>query len=168
MREFALMVWDGRGNGTGRPFAGATRLHVNRDFRMNSQPMAACMTPTPTIGGRAWPSFRPIPDGGGDGEIWEKALGVWLNSTLGLLGRWWVSNRQQMGRANLTVTTMGSIPVLDIRALAAEQQQALAEVFDEFEHRPMLPANEAYQDEARQELDEAMLCRVLGPPHHHP
>ena len=164
MREFALMVWEGRVNSTGRSFAGATRLHINRDFQVNSQPMAACMTPAPTIGGRAWPSFCPIPEGGGDGEIWEKALCVWLNSTLGLLERWWVSNRQQKGRANLTVTTMGSIPVLDLRALAVAQRRALAEVFDEFECRPMLPANEAYRDEARQELDEAMLCRVLGLP----
>ena len=62
---------------------------------------------------------------------------MWLNSTLGLLGRWWVSNRQQ---------------------------QALAEVFDQFEHRAMLPANEAYRDEARQELDEAVLCGVLDLP----
>ena len=164
MREFALMVWEGRTSSTGRPFAGATRLHVNRDFRVNSQPMAACMTPDPAIGGRAWPSFQPTAENKAESENWEKALCVWLNSTLGLLGRWWVSNRQQKGRANLTVTTMGSIPVLDLRAISADQQQALAEVFDQFEHRAMLPANEAYRDEARQELDEAVLCGVLDLP----
>lgn len=164
MRESALVVWEGRTNSTGRSFAGATRLHVNRDFRVNSQPMAACLTPVPAIGGRAWPSFRPTPDGGGDIEAWEKALCVWLNSTLGLIGRWWVSNRQQEGRANLTVTTMGSIPVLDLSMQTVEQRQALAEVFDEFESRPMLPANEAYRDEARQELDKAVLCAVLDLP----
>lgn len=164
MRESALVVWEGRTNSTGRSFAGATRLHINRDFRVNSQPMAACMTPVPAIGGRAWPSFRPTPDGGGDIEAWEKALCVWLNSTLGLIGRWWVSNRQQEGRANLTVTTMGSIPVFDLSMQTVEQRQALAEVFDEFESRPMLPANEAYRDEARQELDKAVLCAVLDLP----
>lgn len=164
MRESALVVWEGRTNSTGRSFAGATRLHVNRDFRVNSQPMAACLTPVPAIGGRAWPSFRPTPDGGSDIEAWEKALCVWLNSTLGLIGRWWVSNRQQEGRANLTVTTMGSIPVLDLSMQTVEQLQALAEVFDEFESRPMLPANEAYRDEARQELDKAVLCAVSDLP----
>jgi len=89
---------------------------------------------------------------------------VWLNTTLGLLGRWYVSNRQQKGRANLTVTTMGNIPVLDLRAISAEQVRDLVDVFDEFEHRPMLPANEAYRDDARQELDERVLCGALGLP----
>ena len=164
MREFALVVWEGRINNAGHSIAGATRLHVNSDFQVNSQPMAACVTPTPAIGGRAWPSLQPTSDSEAETEIWEKALCVWLNSTLGLLGRWWVSNRQQKGRANLTVTTMGSIPVLDLRAISTDQRQGLAEVFDEFEHRPMLPASEAYRDEARQELDEAVLCGVLGLP----
>lgn len=164
MREEALVVWEGRPDWAEHSIAGATRLHINNDFRVNSQPVAACLTPVPAIGGRAWPSFRPIPDSGGDAEIWEKVLCVWLNSTPGLLGRWWVSNRQQNGRANLTVTTMRSIPVLDLRTLTIGQRQALAEVFDEFASRPMLPANEAYRDEARQELDERVLCGVLGLP----
>jgi len=164
LREFALVVWEGRPDLGEFSIAGATRLHINRDFRVNSQPVAACLTPKRAIGGRAWPSFQPTADDEAENESWEKALCVWLNSTLGLLGRWWVSNRQQKGRANVTVTTMGSIPVLDLRAIAADQRQALASVFDHFETRPMLPANEAYRDEARQELDKAVLCEVLGLP----
>lgn len=164
LREFALVVWEGRTDSTGRSFAGATRLHINRDFQVNSQPMAACLTPKPAIGGRAWPSFGPTPGDGGDVEVWEQALCVWLNTTFGLLGRWYVSNRQQKGRANLTVTTMGSIPVLDLRAMPAQQVEKLAAVFDQFENRAMLPANETYRDEARQELDEAVLCEVLDLP----
>ncbi len=35
----------------------ATRLHFNRDFRFTSQPLAACLTPEPALGGTAWPSF---------------------------------------------------------------------------------------------------------------
>ncbi len=164
MRESALVVWEGRINRAGYSIAGATRLHINNDFQVNSQPMAACMTPAPAIGGRAWPSFQPTPDKEAEAELWEKALCVWLNSTFGLLGRWYVSNRQQKGRANLTVTTMGNIPVLDLRAVSAGQRRSLAAVFDRFEHRAMLPANEAYRDEVRHDLDEAVLCEVLGLP----
>ena len=164
MRGLGLIVWNGRINELGYSIAGATRLHLNSDFQVNSQPVAACLTPKRAIGGRAWPSFQPTADDEAENESWEKALCAWLNSTLGLLGRWWVSNRQQKGRANVTVTTMGSIPVLDLRAIAADQRQALASVFDHFETRPMLPANEAYRDEARQELDKAVLCEVLGLP----
>ena len=164
MRDRALEVWEGYTNSAGTSIAGATRLHVNSDFRVNSQPMAACLTPDPAIGGRAWPSLRPTPEDVNETENWEKAICVWLNSTLGLLGRWYVSNRQQKGRANLTVTTMGNIPVLDLRAVSAEQVRDLAGVFDQFEHRAMLPANEAYRDDARHELDEQVLCSVLGFP----
>ena len=35
----------------------ATRLHFNRDFRLNSQSLAACLTPSPALGGTAWPNF---------------------------------------------------------------------------------------------------------------
>ncbi|WP_419924638.1 hypothetical protein [Candidatus Poriferisocius sp.] len=164
LREFALVVWEGRSNLGKLSIAGATRLHLNRDFQVNSQPMAACMTPCLAIGGRAWPSFHPTPDDKFDVEIWEKALCVWLNSTLGLVGRWWMSNRQQKGRANLTVTTMGNIPVLNLKEIPDEQVQELAMVFDEFERSPMLPANESYRDETRQQLDERVLCGVLGLP----
>ena len=164
MRDQSLRIWDGYNTRDGSPVAGATRLHISCEFQQTSQPLAACLTPVPTLGGRAWPSFSPTPDRDDEHEVWERGICVWLNSTVGLIGRWYVSNRQQLGRANLTITTMGSIPVIGLRALAAEQRQGLAEVFDEFESRPMLPANEAYRDEARQELDEAMLCRVLGLP----
>ncbi|MDE0215300.1 MAG: hypothetical protein OXN79_01830, partial [bacterium] len=164
LREFALVVWEGRPDLGELSIAGATRLHINRDFRVNSQPMGACLTPKRAIGGRAWPSFQPTADDEAENENWEKALCVWLNSTLGLLGRWWVSNRQQKGRANLTVTTLTSIPVLDLRAVSGGQVRELAATFDRFEHRPMLPANEAFRDEVRQELDKAVLCDVLGLP----
>ena len=34
----------------------ASRLHCNRDFQLNSQSLAACLTPSAAIGGRAWSS----------------------------------------------------------------------------------------------------------------
>ena len=36
----------------------ATRLHFNLDFQLNAQSLTACLTPTSTLGGRAWPNFR--------------------------------------------------------------------------------------------------------------
>lgn len=164
MRDQALEVWEGYTNSAGISIAGATRLHVNSDFRVNSQPVAACLTPGLAIGGRAWPSLHPTPEDVNETKSWEKAICVWLNSTLGLLGRWYVSNRQQPGRANLTVTTMGNIPTLDLRAVSTEQVRELAAVYDDFERRAMLPANEAYRDDARQELDIRVLCGVLRLP----
>ena len=57
----ALDVWDT-----------ATRLHFNRDFRLNSQSLAACLTSEPSIGGRAWPNFRLT---NGEGEEGDRTLG---------------------------------------------------------------------------------------------
>ena len=89
---------------------------------------------------------------------------MWLNSTLGLVGRWWVSSRQQNGRARLSVTTIGNIPALDLGAATPAMIRAAAEIFDQFEEREFLPANEAYRDQTRLDLDEALARRVLHLP----
>ena len=100
--------WEGYRFRQGELIAGATRLHINRDFQVNSQALGACLTPTRALGGRAWPSFQPTPEGSNDPNAWEEALAIWLNTTLGVAGRWWVSNRQQRGRANLCNLGPGS------------------------------------------------------------
>ncbi len=57
----AQELWDGYTNKNDEQIAGATRLHINRDFQLTSQPLGACLTPAPSLGGRAWPSFAPTP-----------------------------------------------------------------------------------------------------------
>lgn len=137
--------------------AASSRLHVNLEFQLNSQRLGFCWTPL-CIGGRAWPSFRS------DSPSWDVALLLWGNTTLGLLGRWWVSSRQQNGRANLSIGRVGEIPVVDARHLDSAQLAECEELLGRFRSRTFLPANEAYRDESRQELDRAMLCDVLGLP----
>lgn len=61
MDEQAQRLWDGFTNTKKERIAGATRLHINRDFQVNAQPLGACMTPAPALGGHAWPSFAPTP-----------------------------------------------------------------------------------------------------------
>ncbi|MXZ79649.1 MAG: hypothetical protein F4Z06_15410 [Acidimicrobiia bacterium] len=163
MAKQARLLWDGFTNKKGIAIGGATRLHINNDFRFTSQPLGACLTPRPTIGGRAWPSFALDLDHCSDVELlkWEKALCVWLNSTLGLISRWWVSSRQQGGRAILTVTTVGSIPVLDLNSITSSRISVAAAAFDQFENRSLLPANEAYRDAVRHEMDEVIATEVL-------
>ncbi len=136
----------------------ASRLHFNLDFQVNSQPLAACMTPKPSIGGTAWPNFLCKE------PRWEKALALWANTTLGLIAFWWIGNRQQLGRARLTITGLPALTVLDVRALSPKQLTRADSFFDEFAERDLLPANEAWQDEARQALDRAVLIEVLGLP----
>ncbi len=136
----------------------AARLHFNRDFQLNSQPLAACLTPEPAIGGPAWPGFLPKDD------AWEKPLLLWANTTLGLICFWWVGTRQQQGRARLTLSALPGLPALDPRALTARQIGQAEALFDSFRSRTLLPANEAYRDETRQALDRAVLLDWLGLP----
>ncbi len=137
----------------------ATRLHFNRDFRLNSQSLAACLTPERSIGGRAWPNF--ILDG--DARR-EEALVLWANTTPGIICFWWVGGRQQQGRSILTVSALPSLPVLDVRKLSEAQLGDAKAVFDAFAERELLPANEAYRDDTRKALDQAVLCDLLGLP----
>lgn len=134
------------------------RVHINLDFRLNSQRLGACLTPKDCIGGRAWPSFFVA------ASVHELPIVLWLNTTLGLLGRWWVGSRQQQGRSLLSVGRITEIPVLDCRKLSGEVLTDASEVFARFRLREFLPANEAYRDEVRQELDQAVLCDLLGLP----
>ena len=137
-------------------WATATRLHISLDFQLNSQPLAACLTPAPCIGGRAWPSFI-VAD-----ASWEKIVALWLNTSLGLVAFWWAGTRQQQGRASLTVTRLGNLVSVDPRQMTSKQFERASDVYERFKGQPMLPANEAYRDFTRQELDEAVLCEVLG------
>ena len=136
----------------------ATRFHSNRDFRINSQPLAACLTPTPVIGGVAWPNYR-LHD-----QKWEKVLALWANTTLGLIGFWWKGTRQHQGRARLTITRLGELPMLDPRQLSPDQIDQAQTLFDDFVDRELLPANEAYRDATRIALDETVLIDLLNMP----
>ncbi len=136
----------------------ATRLHFNQDFQINSQPLAACLTPQATIGGRAWPGFRP------HDEAWEAPLLLWANTTLGLLAFWWLGTRQQQGRAVLTLSALPGLAAIDPRALDGGQLAQARAILAAFRERSFLPANEAWRDESRQALDRAVLIDWLGLP----
>ena len=134
----------------------ASRLHSNRDFQLNSQPLAMCLTEDKSIGGRAWPNVIP-----GD-RLHEIPLLLWANTTLGLISFWWAGTRQQQGRAVMTVSKLPDLPVLDTRQLSDDQIELCEVVFEELKDKDFLPANEAYRDETRKVLDRHLLVDVLG------
>ena len=134
----------------------ATRLHFNLDFRLNSQSLAACVTPEKSIGGRAWPNFVLRED------AWEHAAALWANTTPGLISFWFRGTRQHQGRACLTIKTLPSLPMLDMKLLRASQIEQAQQIFEEFASRDFLPAHQAHLDETRRNLDEAVLIDLLG------
>ena len=128
-----------------------SRLHFNYDFRLNSQSLPMCLTPEKCLGGRAWPNVIPHE------ERHEIPLLLWCNSTLGLLMHWWRGAKQQSGRSIITVSATSELIVLDPHALTEEQVEHCRDIYSRFKGRKFLPANEAYRDDARQELDRELL-----------
>ena len=143
--DHAIAVWN----------ATASRLHFNLDFQINSQSLTACVTPAKTLGGRAWPNFIPEKD------EWTFPLVLWANTILGLIAFWWIGARKHQGRANLTISQLPSLTVLDPRTLSSDQVIQAGDIFAEFRDRSFLPANEAYRDNTRQALDRAVLVDLL-------
>ena len=139
-------------------WATATRAHYNRDLRFNSQSLIVAMTERPCIGGMAWPSVIFA-----DPQH-EYALALWCNSTLGLLLHWWTANKTQSGRGRTTVTGIPRIPALDVRTLSEAQHRAARDAFEALRTLQFLPFDQIDEDEARAELDRALLVDVLGLP----
>ncbi|MDE2928208.1 MAG: hypothetical protein OXT71_17605 [Acidobacteriota bacterium] len=151
-------VRDGCEDAAVRVWRSATRLHFNRDFRLNSQSLAACLTPGRTLGGTAWPNFSL------DRKRWEAPIVLWANGTLGLMSFWWAGTRQQQGRTRLTISALPDLFVLDPRRLSDAQLDTAAKLLGQFQQRALLPANEAYRDDTRKSLDRAVLVELLGLP----
>ena len=132
-----------------------SRLHLTRDFRLNSQSLGACFTPERAVGGRGWPNYIVA-----DGSI-EKVILLWFNSTLGLMSYWWCGTRQQLGRTVVTISALPSLIAVDARQFAKADFDLWEDLFKRFEKEPFLPANEAFQDKNRIALDSA-LFDLLG------
>ncbi len=141
-------------------WATASRLHFNQDFTLSASPLAACFTPTRSIGGTAWPSFTCADEDERD----EKALLLWANTTLGLISFWWTGTRSQRGRVRIPVSRLSDLSVLDPRQLTDEQLSTASDLFDRFKGMEFLPANEAYRDPTRWALDKAVFGDLLGVP----
>ena len=134
----------------------ASNLHVSNEFRFNSNPTCAAFTQRVSIGGSSWPNFLMKSP-----EI-EKAGCVWLNGTLGLISFWISSNRTQSGRGRTTISAIPYISILDFSRLSDNQIQAAAQIYDDLCQKSLLPANEAYRDPVRLEMDRRLLTEVLG------
>ena len=154
--DMQLIVRPGTESRAAELWATASRCHLSRDFRFNSQPLSVATTEMATIGGRAWPNVSFVDN------RFDYAFAVWGNSTLGLLCYWWHSSRQQSGRGIMTRLAIPLLPVLDFRALSEEQLAAAQEIFEEFRDKELQPAYIADADPNRALLDRRVVCDLLG------
>jgi hypothetical protein len=134
----------------------ASHCHFNCDFRFNSQSTAMQFTPRTTIGGNAWLSIQLST------MDHEKALVLWANTSLGMLLRWWHSNKQQSGRGRIGKTSLETLPVLDVTLLKPKQLAEAVRLFDAMSGQHLLPMNEIDRDPVRKEMDDEFARNVLG------
>ena len=154
--DSAMRVKPGMETRAAELWAMSSRAHLTLDFRFTSQPLAAAVTEYRSIGGTAWPNVV-FPD-----ARFDYPFALWCNSTLGLLSFWWHSSRQQGGRGRITLVTMESLPVLDLRALTDEQLATAQAIFEEFRDKELQPAYLADADVNRALLDRRVARDLLG------
>lgn len=136
-------------------WASRSRLHLNTDFRFNSQSLAFALTAEPSLGGRAWPSFK-MKD-----STHDIVASLWCNSTLGVLSYWWAANKSQDGRGSITTTRIPEFMMLDPRTLTAHQKSNSAAFFETIRTRAFLPAHQLADDPVRADLDQFVLRELL-------
>ena len=151
-----LRVRQGMEEKTDAVWTTASRTHLNRDFRFNSQPLTVAFTEYKSLGGRSWPNVMF------ESAIFDYAFALWGNSTLGMLMYWWHSSRQDSGRGTITIRSAESLPVLDIRTLSEDQLSTAEAIFDEFRDKELMPAYLADADPNRALLDRRVICDLLG------
>ena len=136
----------------------AGTLHFKTEFRLTSQALAACRT-VQCIGGRVWPSFFPRD------LRWEKSLCLWANTTLGLMGHWWVGSHQHNGQSIVSKESLRDLPVLDCRKLTDGQLDPASKACSTTSGNvPSGPPYEAWRDPVRRALGQSRTrgagCRV--------
>ena len=110
------------------------------------------------LAGWAWPNFKP------QKEAWDKALTLWAIGTLGLMCFCWAGPRQQQEQVWLTISALPELLVLDPRGIADDKLERVSEILESLRGKPLLPANDAFRDQARVELDLALLGGILELP----
>lgn len=155
MEERAHELWGGASH-KGTVYAGATRSHINLDFRFTSQPLACAFTETPCLGGTAWPNVEF------NDEKLDYAFALWQNCTLGLILFWWRASRQHTGRGRTTLGPIGGLPVIDVRELSTDQISVAENAFHELRDLELQPAYLADADPNRALLDRRVICDLLG------
>ena len=133
-----------------------SRTHYNMVPRFTACSIIALFTEQPAVG----PTL--ITNVAFENPRHEISWTLWCNSTLGLFCHWLHSGKQTAGRGKLRLTTLKTLPTLDVRELSDEALANADAIFERLKYKRMLPVNECAHDSVREELDRCLLTEVLG------
>jgi hypothetical protein len=125
---------------------------------LKTQRLAAVRTGEEVLS-NVWWSFAPHKDA----DDVEKALVLWLNSTLGLL--FLLAHREETRGAwvGFKKPVLEGMPVLDVLGLTDKQRRGLAQAYDRLSESTILPLPRMDSDPVRQEID-AVIRKTLRLP----
>ena len=140
------------------PLAG--KVLIPERLRLNTQRLVAVRLNQPVLSNVWWPIS---PKEKLKNEKNEKALVIWLNSTLGLLLL--LSHREETEGAwiDFKKPILANLPVLDVRALGPNQLKELSFVYDRVSDKILKPFPEIDTDDVRIEIDKN-IAHVLNLP----
>jgi hypothetical protein len=140
------------------PLAG--KILLAERMRLNTQRLVSVRLPQQVLSNVWWPfAFK---EGIKDTNL-DKALVLWLNSTLGLLIMFATRDETEGAWVDFKKPSLGAMPVLDVRALSAEQIAALAAAYDRVCEQTLQPFPQMADDEVRAEINTA-IGTALGLP----
>jgi hypothetical protein len=136
----------------------ASNLLLVVRLRLNTHRLAATRTNTNVLS-NVWYPFRLH----SSNEDHEKALALWLNSTLGIMLL--VGHRvpTQGAWVQFKKPTWNPMPVLDVRRLSEKQLRLLAITYDQLSTSELRPLPKIEQDDVRADMDTAIQA-ALGLP----
>ena len=134
-----------------------SRLLICRFPRLNTLRVVSVWSSNPVLGNN-WIPVQPPP---GLNEQWEKAISVWMNSTLGVVSIMSIASPKLVSRPDMSLDACRRLPVptLDI-----DQSETLAKAFDAYAETEFGQLFDAHTDKARHALD-TIVCQTLEIPY---
>ena len=149
-------IRSGKWNSAQRILKTKSRVHHSSGLQFNANSLAVFFTKRPALG------VRSVANVVFNNPLWDYAWSLWGNSSLGLLCHWIHSSKQQEGRGMIELTSLRTMPTLDVRRLDETALQNAKRIFEEMKYKGMLPFNQMHEDKVRWELDRLLLSEVLG------
>ncbi|KPL13092.1 hypothetical protein AMJ85_00355 [candidate division BRC1 bacterium SM23_51] len=136
------------------------RVLIAERLWLNTQSLVAVRLTQPVLSNVWWPfSLKKKRSA----VAREKAMVLWLNSTLGLLLMLLHREETRGAWVKFKKPVLAALPVLDLEALSRDQLKALASTYDRLSTEPLQPLPNMNSDVVRAEIDR-QFARVLDLP----
>ena len=138
----------------------ASRLVIAERLRLNTMSVAAGRVNRPVLSNVWWTIVLAE---GARGSNREKALALWLNSTIGITTLIGYREETEGAWVDFKKPVLEELPVLNLRTLRRPALEALAAAYDEVATRELSPLPELHRDSVRADIDH-VVSQALGLP----